>query len=62
MYSPQEGHCKKDVKSKVAAKTGCDGKVPPKRNITLAQLHTTKQLAKSGRGTHFNHESLHLQS
>jgi len=36
---PQEGHREKDVKSKVVAKNGCDGRIIAKILITTIQVN-----------------------
>ena len=50
MCGPQEGHCEKNVKSKVAAKNGCDGRLIAKILITTIQVDLVPNRTETWRG------------
>ena len=50
MCGPQESHCEKDVKSKVAAKNGCDDRLIPKILITTIQVDLVPNRSETWRG------------
>jgi len=47
---PQEGHCEKDVKSRVAAKNGCDGRLIAKILIATIQVNLVPNRSEIWRG------------
>jgi len=49
---PQEGQCKKDVKSKVVAKNGCDGRLIAKILITRIKINLVPNHSEMWRRQH----------
>jgi len=48
--TPKKAIVKKDVKSKVAAKNGCDGRLIAKSLITTIQVNLVPNRSETGRG------------